>query len=159
MVFHLTDRGKQVHWLCWVSSRKPGAVSGLRRWLLKIPTSPQLRYFLLSLIFLFFLIHLFSYFFSPNFVFWSFLYIKVLNFWAGGRGEFCGVLWATVERLGIFPQKNALMHMPSNFAWNFSGLSDHLLRSSTLSNFHKPLKRHKQRALELKGRGDHKNFE
>lgn len=158
MVFHLTDRGKQVHWICWVSSRKPGAVSGLWRLLLKILTSPQLRYFLLSLIFLFFLIHLFSSF-HPILFSEVFSSIKVLNFWAGGRGEFCGVLWATVERLGIFPQKNALMHMPSNFAWNFSGLSDHLLRSSTLSIFHKPLKRHKQRALELKGRGDHKNFE
>lgn len=50
---------------------------------------------------------------------------------------------------------NVLMHMPSYFAWNFSRLADHLLRSFTLSIFYKPLKRHKQKALEFQRRRDH----
>ena len=52
--------------------------------------------------------------------------------------------------------ENTLMHMPSNCAWNFSGLSDHLLRSSALSMVRKPLKRHK--SLGYKGRGDPKKI-
>lgn len=75
-----------------------------------------------------------------------------------GRVNFVVFFEPLLKALESFLKKNALMHMPSNFAWNFSGLSDHLLRSSILSVFHKPLKRHKQRALELKGRGDHKNL-